>query len=105
MFALCFMCKHKTSRSGVHWTLALMKLFVLCVCYDVMKIVYSNVAANSVRQSFWLQNQNEQTYNLFVSINYNVKLKLAFIQFVLAHELIGERGSPLRYNGKFPTFI
>ena len=70
-----------------------------------MKIVYSNVAANRVRQSFWLQNQNEQTHNLFVSKNYNAKLKFAFIQFMLAHELIGERGSPLRYNGKFPTFI
>ena len=82
-----------------------MKLFVLCVCYDVMKIVYSNVGSNRVRQSFWLQNQNEQTHNLFVSKNYTVKLKLTFIQFVLTHELIGERGSPLRYNGKFPTFI
>ena len=40
------MCKHKTSRRGVHWTPALMKLFVLCVCYDVMKIVYSNVTVN-----------------------------------------------------------
>ena len=46
VFAICFMCKHKTSRRGVHWTPALMKLFVLCVCYDVMKIVYSNVAVN-----------------------------------------------------------
>ena len=46
-------------RRGVHWTPALMKLSVLCVCYDVMKIVYSNVAAFSERQSFWLQNQNK----------------------------------------------
>ena len=27
-----------------------------------MKIVYPNVAAFSERQSFWLQNQNEQIY-------------------------------------------
>ena len=85
------MCKHKTSRRGVHWTPALMKLFVLCVCYDVMKIVDSTVAANSVRQSFWLQNQNEQTHNLFFSKNYNVKLKLAFIQLVLANECLALR--------------
>ena len=54
-------------QTGVHWAPALMKLFVLCVCYDVIKIVYSNVVANRVRQSFRLQNQNEQTHNLFVS--------------------------------------
>ena len=42
------------TRRGVHWTPALMKLSVLCVCYDVMKIVYSNVAANRVRQSVCL---------------------------------------------------
>lgn len=46
VFAICFIRKHKTSRRGVHWTPVLMKLFVLCVCYDVMKIVYSNVAVN-----------------------------------------------------------
>ena len=52
------------TRRGAHRAPALMKLSVLCVCYDVMKIVYSNVAAFSERQSFWLQNQNEQAINL-----------------------------------------
>ena len=48
------------TRRGAHRAPVLMKLSVLCVCYDVMKIVYPNVAAFSERQSFWLQNQNEQ---------------------------------------------
>ena len=43
-FVLC--ANIKQAVGGVHWTPALMKLFVLCVCYDVMKIVYSNVAVN-----------------------------------------------------------
>lgn len=73
--------------------------------YRKPKIVKHASASLSVRQSFWFCNQNEQTHNLFFSKNYNVKLKLAFIQFVLAHELIGERCSPIRYNGKFPTFL
>ena len=49
------------SCRGVHRTPALMDLFVLCVCYDVMKIVYSNVAANLVRQSYRLQNRFDLT--------------------------------------------
>ena len=55
-------------RRGVHWTPALMKLSVLCVCYDVMKIVYPNVAAFSERQSFWLQNQNEHIHSFCYAI-------------------------------------
>ena len=38
------------TRRGAHRAPVLMKLSVLCVCYDVMKIVYSNVAANTVRR-------------------------------------------------------
>ena len=34
-------------QTGGHWTPALMKLTVLCVCYDVMKVMY--------RQSFWFK--------------------------------------------------
>jgi hypothetical protein len=38
---------------------------VLCVFYDMMKIMYSNVAANSVRQSNRLQNRFDYTNYLF----------------------------------------
>ena len=49
------------------------------ICFDVMKIVYPNVAAFSERQSFWLQNQNNQTIitslhqNQLKQIIYNVE--------------------------------
>ena len=57
-----------TARRGVHRTPALINDFVYIICFDVMKIVYPNVAAFSERQSFWLQNQNEHIHSFCYAI-------------------------------------
>ena len=57
-----------TARRGAHWAPALINDFVYIICFDVMKIVYPNVAAFSERQSFWLQNQNEHIHSFCYAI-------------------------------------
>ena len=77
------------SSRGVHWTPALMKPFVYFITFDLIKNVYSFVAANLVRQSVCLKNQTEQMDNHFVT----------FIKFVLTynfcHYLAGGQWPPL----------
>jgi len=52
-----------------------MKPFVYFITFDLIKNVYSFVAANRVRQSVCLKNQTEQMDNHFVT----------FIKFVLTY--------------------
>ena len=39
------------------------------------------------------------------TIDYGVETKNLFVQFVFAHELIGERGSPLQYSNHIVAII
>ena len=96
------MCKHKTSRRGVHWTPALMKLFVLYLCYDVMKIVYSNVGANRVRPHWWNFWFNGIYFDFFQKyVSCFERFAFNRVQCTRA----GEHGSPLRDSNNFVTFI
>ena len=72
--------------------------------FNVMNVVYSFVAANSVRHLIWLQNQiNKIPIMLKILLDDRICFTVCRTDFTIVS--IGEHGPPLQYNNRFAEFI